>query len=317
MTGIISHTEPSRGRSIRSGFLGFIIFNSIYISILILASRVSGSLENLVRLWPWGLVVGSLFGVQIGLYAYVRQVITSRKTGFGKIMAVSGTGSIGSMVACCTHLLALFIPFLGVSFLMGFLAQIQESLIYLAIFINLFAIVTQLIMMKNHGIYPSEGGLAKTGVDKLKTIRIFVLAAAVPVLVLSFSSSLDSLPHNRHTSTQTVFKAGDFGPWSEISDTRNGVTVSIKPLLEEADVRLGFIVTLETNTVDLNFDVEHIATLTIDKSVTVTPRYWEGPGPGGHHVSGTLWFPGIPVAPESLQLNLDGIAGLDRVFEWN
>ncbi len=200
MTDIISNTEPSISRSVHSGFLSFVIFNAIYISILFAASRVTGSLENLIRLWPWGLVVGSLFGVQIGLYAYVRQVITRRKTGFGKIMAVSGTGSIGSMVACCTHLLALFIPFLGVSFLAGFLAQIQESLIYLAIFINLFAIITQLIMMKNHGIYPLEGGLSRIKVNSLKTIRIIILAAAVPVLVLSFFSAMnDSSQHQQHT----------------------------------------------------------------------------------------------------------------------
>ncbi len=317
MTNFATHITPSRNRSLGYGVLGFLFFNATYITILLLASRVTKSLEDLLRLWPWGLVIGSLFSVQIGLFSHVRQVITSRNVGFGRFIAVSGTGSVGSMVACCSHLLTLFFPLLGVSLLSGFLAEIQESLIYLAIFINLFAIVSQLIIMRNHGVYSPDGRLAKTSVDHLKKIRIIIVIAMIPVMALALFSTLKTDQFSFHKTVKpSLTETGDSGSWGELSNSRNNVTISSKPILHEFESRLGFSISLQTHTVDLAFRMTEIAELTINGSTVVQPVSWEGPEPGGHHISGELWFSGVSIEPESIRLELKDIADVDWVFEW-
>ncbi len=94
-----------------------------------------------------------------------------------------------------------------------------------------------------------------------------------------------------------------------------GVRVEVVPQPLAADQPLVLEVYFNTHSVDLDFDVEAIATLEDGAGNSYKPVSWEGSPPGGHHRSGRLSFP--PVAAfRYLKLTLEGVGGVDRVFEW-
>jgi len=98
------------------------------------------------------------------------------------------------------------------------------------------------------------------------------------------------------------------------------VTVKVTPLnLPDASAgTLDFEVALDTHSVDLVYDMMAIATLRNDAGEEVQPAKWNGPGGGGHHMSGTLSFPQMKDRGKSLTLILRGIAGVpERTFVWN
>ncbi len=64
--------------------------------------------------------------------------------------------------------------------------------------------------------------------------------------------------------------------------------------------------------------MESISFVRFDDGKNKNALGWFKPGGGGHHISGTLQFPGpIPDGVKSLQVVIEGIDGISqRVFEW-
>ncbi len=75
------------------------------------------------------------FGLQVGLYTYLRQSIMQRHTG-GKVVAVSGTTSTTAMLACCAHYLANVASLLGVAGAISVIGQYQRQLFWVGILFN-------------------------------------------------------------------------------------------------------------------------------------------------------------------------------------
>ena len=296
---------------------GFLLFNLVYLSIFYLVTRVTGTFDQLRSLWPWGLAMGLLLGVQSGLYGYARSVLAHSKIGVGGTLALSGGGSLGSMIACCAHLLVLFIPLVGVSFLASLLGRLQVPLLYLALFINAFSITTQLIIMKRHGIFPSRDGAASADIERLKTVRLIIVTLSIPVVLLNFttiSTTVEVDPASREVSRASAVAVDS--RWTKLTDTANMVAVSAVPILDDFKQGIGFRIAFETHSVNLDFDPAQIAELTIDQTVSTQAVRWDGPSPGGHHIAGELWFAGRQEKPVSLKLQLRGIADKDREFIW-
>ncbi len=98
------------------------------------------------------------------------------------------------------------------------------------------------------------------------------------------------------------------------------VTVKVTPLnLQDGSAgTLDFEITLDTHSVDLSYDLTAIATLSSNAGEEAKPAKWDGPGGGGHHMSGTLSFPQMKDRGKSLTLILRGIADVpERTFVWN
>ncbi len=99
--------------------------------------------------------------------------------------------------------------------------------------------------------------------------------------------------------------------------SESNVTVTVAPITLKQGFPASFDVAFETHSVELDFDVETIASLSDTKGTIYKPT-WQGSPPGGHHRSGTLIFtPDIPKQTE-LTLTLRDIAEVPtRVFQWN
>src|SRR5699024_9639335 len=71
--------------------------------------------------------------------------------------------------------------------------------------------------------------------------------------------------------------------------TAGAVTVEVVPLVDDEILDIAFAITLETHSVELDFDLAEQATLLIGNA-EFAPTSWEPNALEGHHVKGTLRF---------------------------
>ncbi len=126
------------------GLLASVILLAVYFGILTL---VSGWVFAQVQFYDFWYFIVSLalgFGLQVGLYVYLKNSIHQKVIGGGKMLGVTGTTSTAAMISCCSHYLANLLPILGVTGLVTFVAQYQSELFGLGILFNLAGIAYML-----------------------------------------------------------------------------------------------------------------------------------------------------------------------------
>ncbi len=103
-----------------------------------------------------------------------------------------------------------------------------------------------------------------------------------------------------------------------IEDDRSSVTVKVTPLeIGEDAERWEFMVAFDTHSVDLDHDPTLISILVDDAGNIHRPTGWEGPGPGGHHREGVLFFEPMVPLPGSIELRINGVGDdSERSFKW-
>ena len=122
------------------GISASIVLLGIYFVVLSLLSGWEFAQGQFSMFWYFivGLAVG--FGVQVGLYIYLKYLIKSNREG-GKILGVTGVTSPATMISCCTHYLVNLLPILGVMGVVTFVAQYQIQLFWVGIVSNLGGIL--------------------------------------------------------------------------------------------------------------------------------------------------------------------------------
>lgn len=126
-------------KAISFGIIGSVIMLGLYFLILNFISGWEFTLEQFKISWYYISILSIGFGVQIGLYVYLRNII--RKQDGGKIIAVSGTASTIAMISCCSHYLVNILPIIGIAGLVTIVVQYQIQLFWVGILANLFGII--------------------------------------------------------------------------------------------------------------------------------------------------------------------------------
>ena len=118
------------------------------------------------------------------------------------------------------------------------------------------------------------------------------------------------------TDTSEVSVAGKFQEAKTDSQNWVEVVVKVKPQVcdDFCENEAAFEVSFTTHEGDLSFDLVKASTLEIE-GVVLPAKSWDG-GSGGHHLSGTLTFPGLEKEPTKMVLKMANIAGADRTFTW-
>lgn len=121
------------------GIIASTILLGVYFAVLTLVSGWSFAQTQFADFWYFiiSLVIG--FGIQIGLYQYIKDLVHSGQ-GMGKVVGVSGTTSTAAMISCCAHYLVNLVPILGVTGLVTFVAQYQVQLFWVGLASNIFGI---------------------------------------------------------------------------------------------------------------------------------------------------------------------------------
>lgn len=129
----------SLGISGVAGLLGGAGLLTVYFGLLTLVSGWPYTLDQFGIYWPFIVALAAGFGVQVGLYAYLRRAAHTAK--FGKVAAVTGTTSGAAMVSCCAHYLVNILPVLGATGFVSLVGQYQVELFWIGLAANVAGIV--------------------------------------------------------------------------------------------------------------------------------------------------------------------------------
>ena len=120
------------------GTLASILLLGVYFAVLTWVSGWSFAQIQFSQFWYFIVSLAVGFGIQIGLYVYLRQLV---KEGSAAMLEVTGTTSTAAMISCCAHYLVNLLPILGVAGVVTFVTAYQVELFWVGILFNLFGIL--------------------------------------------------------------------------------------------------------------------------------------------------------------------------------
>ena len=299
-----------------AGITGGLLLLTVYFGIVSVANSFTHAVEEFGRIWYWIALLTAGFGVQVGLYAYIRQSLKARTRGATAEVATAGGISTGSMIACCAHHVTDVLPILGLGAAAVFLTQYQTPFILLGVFSNLIGITIMLHLIQKQNLAPKDGLLhTLTGFNtaylRNAAIGISVIAVATSFGVTALSSQpAGSVVAEKSLPDETI-------ELSARNNSENRVSIDAKPVEFTFSEPVTIAMALNTHSGSLEYDLSEISTLICDKGFEFEPLRWEGSPPGGHHRRGMLIFPEFDHQISHMKLVVEGVYGVpERVFEW-
>lgn len=293
------------------GVLGSVVLFVVYIELLTLANSFAHAIEQFLSMWYWIILLVAGFGMQIGLYTYVRSYHSRIHVG-GKALAASGGVSTASMILCCLHHFADVLPLIGFAVFSTFLAQYQVTFIILGILSNFIGITMMLNIIQKNSLFEAGSTLSslfKYDMHILRNLTAIFSLAAFSVLLFSNISSgqINTNSQDLQGSVQLPTLTSD----------QNSLKIDATPLNFVSGQPAVFQLDFNTHTGALDFDITGVSFLQDSKGNIYYPEKWEGPGAGGHHKAGKLYF--SPVDPDAayMQLIIQNVYDVpQRIFKW-
>lgn len=164
------------------GIIASLSLLAVYAVTLGLLQGFEHTIEQTAKIWYWLFFLSMGFGIQIGLFSFLRQKLREKKTAETASAATSGTVSAGSMVACCAHHLTEVLPLIGLSSLTIFLAKYQTFFMITGIIANIIGIIIMLDAIQRLALWPI---LSRIKLN-FRLVKKIVIASAIPILVIVF-----------------------------------------------------------------------------------------------------------------------------------
>lgn len=139
-------------KAVATGLLASGLLFGVYFGVLTLVSGWGFTLEQFADFSHFIVALAVGFGVQVGLYTYLRS-LARQCAGTGKVAAVSGGTSAAAMISCCTHYLTNMVPILGATGLVALVGQYQVELFWGGLAFNLAGVLyigTKLVQASRH-----------------------------------------------------------------------------------------------------------------------------------------------------------------------
>lgn len=151
-----------------------IVMLMFYIGIMLIFNPLYYVIEDFISKFVWFSILITLFGVQIGLITYIRNINNKRRMSKSQT-ALSGGISTTSMLACCIHHVTDFIPLIGVSAFTVFLVEFQLYFLIIGILFGVLSILNILIHIQLHSVYEIPSSFESLNkFDLFKFRKIFV-----------------------------------------------------------------------------------------------------------------------------------------------
>ncbi|GBE57075.1 hypothetical protein BMS3Bbin16_01290 [archaeon BMS3Bbin16] len=307
-------------RPVVMGFSASVALLIVYFGIVSLSESFEHAILQFREIWYWITLLVTGFGIQVGLYSYVRAALRAREiAGATTSLAAASGVSTTSMVACCAHHLTDVFAIIGLSALSAVLAKYQLLFIILGILSNFVGITLMLEVVQTHGIGGRWfGSIMSFDMTKAKwaaiylsvflfSVSFFVTYSGAQqgfsssVIATSAPSTLSSLPVSTTLPTRAV--------------TQDSIEFAVTPSFSQGG-EVAFEIGITTHSGSLDFDLAQISTLEDDSGNRYSPLSWEGSPTGGHHRSGKLAFPPVEQTG-TLTLIIVGVGIEDRVFSWD
>lgn len=129
-------------KSIRNAGIATLALLGVYIVIVSLVSGWDFMLDQFSQFWYFVLSLAIGFGIQVGLYSYLKNVIQHNIS--SRVLAVSGTTSTAAMISCCAHYLVNLLPILGTVGIITVISQYQVQFFWVGLVFNFAGILYML-----------------------------------------------------------------------------------------------------------------------------------------------------------------------------
>ncbi len=124
--------------SILKGSTAAVILIVLYFTIVSLVSGLTFAEIQFRQFWYYLVTLAIGFGIQIGLYSYLKSSITQHVS--PKIVATSGATSTAAMISCCAHYLVNILPILGTVGIITVISSYQVQLFWIGLVFNFVGI---------------------------------------------------------------------------------------------------------------------------------------------------------------------------------
>ena len=305
------------------GFVAGFSLLAVYFIVLSIANSFSHAIKQFSQIWYWILFLTVGFGLQVGLYFFIRASFRLKQMASPTAaVAASGGISTGSMIACCLHHLVDVLPLMGLAAAAVFLATYQLLFIIIGILSNLIGITIMLEIIQKHKL--SEGFLEKTMIydmNKIKkaTIGLSLILFLITFFLINNSSKTNNLLAEAASKESDLLKSISIESidLSTKIDSRGEVSFEVTPINFSFDNSIKLEIKINTHSGSLDLDLAEISILEDDKGKKYQPMDWQGSPPGGHHRSGILVFPKLDIQTKNIKLTIqDDFGILPRIFEW-
>ena len=120
-------------KALVNGILATTILLTVYITVVSLVSGWIFAQEQFRQFWYFVVTLAIGFGVQVGLYSYLKSIV---KGVTPSVVATSGVTSTVAMVSCCAHYLVNIFPILGAVGIITVISQYQIQLFWVGLAFN-------------------------------------------------------------------------------------------------------------------------------------------------------------------------------------
>jgi len=172
------------------GTAGAAILQGVYFTVLSLLNSPMYAWQQFIYLSPWMVPLVAGFGIQVGIYFYMRAFAKLAKqgiTGSAPVAASAGISS-GSMIACCLHHAVDVLPLLGISAVAVFLTEYQSFLLSVGVVSNLIGLCFILFTIKKHHLFLEGGAMSKIVSFNMRALFYFsIIAGAVALAFIFFN----------------------------------------------------------------------------------------------------------------------------------
>jgi len=137
----LPHPIPLPGLIILAAFggtVGTVALLVFYFGMVSLLSGREFMLDQFREFWPYVIALAIGFGIQVGLFLYLRRAVQGAHG--GKIVAATGAASGAAMVSCCAHYLVNVLPVIGATGFVALIGQYQVQLFWVGLLANVAGI---------------------------------------------------------------------------------------------------------------------------------------------------------------------------------
>jgi len=177
-------------RSVVAAVLGSMALMGSYFGILTLANSFRHAVDQFLLMWPWFSVLVVGFGVQTGLYTFIRRVQKIHHvSALASKKGITATGGVSTtaMAACCAHHLSDVLPVLGLTGAALFFADYQKIFLLLGVLSNGVGITLMLHMIQRNGLmetgYPLLGRVFRWNMGKILRWNVGLSAVVLTLVV--------------------------------------------------------------------------------------------------------------------------------------
>ena len=150
----------------------------------------------------------------------------------------------------------------------------------------------------------------------MKSENISILVLVIALIGIGFMLVIQKRPLSEAPKILVTSGDTNIKKWETKTDTQASVTVAVTPLdLSPQSKEWKFSIIMNTHSVELDQDMTKVAVLIDGRGNEYKPLNWGGLV-GDHHREGMLTFSQITPTPKSVELKISGIAGVDRIFNW-